>query len=68
MNQESVQIPKKEYDLLIKCRSLVRSEFEERFSKKFVKDVKTSEQAYKKGDFLNFESAKEAKKYFDTAF
>ena len=40
---ETVTIPKKEYELLVKCKRIVESEFEERFSEKFIRDIKKAE-------------------------
>ena len=65
---QTVSIPKKEYEILIKCRKIVHSEFEERFSKKFIKEVEASEESYKKGKFLQFDNVKDAKKYFERSF
>jgi len=63
---ETITIPKKEYKLLIKCRHIVKSEFEERFSKKFIKDVRKAEDKYKKGNFVKFDNKSEATKYLDS--
>ena len=65
MSKEIVTIPKEEYELLIRCRHIVESDFEEKFSEKFIKEIKESEEAYKRGDYIRFKNAKEAKKYFD---
>lgn len=65
MVSDVVTIPKKEYELLIKCKHIIESEFEENFSEEFIKAVKQSEEDYRKGDYLRFNSVKEAKKYFD---
>ena len=63
---ETVTIPKDEYKLLVKCKNIVESEFEEKFSKKFIKDVKKAEEEYKKGNFVRFSNKEEAKKYLDS--
>ena len=63
---ETVTIPKDEYELLVKCRHIVESDFEEKFSEEFIKDVKESEEAYKNGDFVNVKSSEERKKLFDS--
>ena len=65
MVTETITIPKQEYKLLLKCRHIVESDFEVKFSKKFIKALKESEKAYKKGEFIRFKNAKEAKAYFD---
>ena len=65
MVKETITIPKEEYALLVRCRHIVESEFEEKFSEKFIKEVKESEEAYKRGDYVKFRNAKEAKAYFD---
>jgi len=63
---EEVIISKKEYEFLVKCRKIVDSEFEERFSKKFIEDVKKSEEAYKRGEFVRVKNSEERKKLFDS--
>ena len=63
---ETITIPKKEYDLLVKCKNIVESEFEEKFSKKFIEDVKKSEEEFKKGNFIRFDDKEGAKKYLDS--
>ena len=54
MVNDVVTIPKEEYDMLVKCRHIVESEFEEKFSAEFIRDIKKSEAAFKKGDFVRF--------------
>ena len=66
MASDIVSIPKEEFDFLVKCRHLVESEFEEKYSKKFIEEVKESEEAYKKGEFVRIKSSKERKKLFDS--
>lgn len=63
---ETIEIPKKEYDFLVKCKHIVKAEFEERFSKKFIADVKKAEDEYRKGDFVRFDSSRDATKYLDS--
>lgn len=67
MASNTITIPKEEYELLLKCKRIVDSDFEEEFSEEFIKAIRKSEEDYKRGDFLRFKSAKEAKKYFDKA-
>lgn len=67
MASDTVCIPKAEFDFLVKCKQIVESDFEEKYSKEFVAAVKESEEAYKKGDFVRFKSVKEAKAFFDKA-
>ena len=67
MSREIVTIPKEEYELLVKCRRIVESEFEENFSEDFIKAVKESEEEYRKGNYLKFKNAEEAKRHFDRA-
>lgn len=64
---ETITIPKEEYELLVKCRDIVKSEFEEKFSDEFIKDIKESEEAYKKGEFVRFKDIKKAREFFDKA-
>ncbi len=63
---ETVCIPKERYEFLIGCERLVDMEFEERFSKKFIMEVKESKEAYNKGDFVRVEGSKERKKLFES--
>ncbi|MAG91725.1 hypothetical protein CMO83_03550 [Candidatus Woesearchaeota archaeon] len=63
---ETVTIPKDEYELLVKCRHIIESDFEEKFSKEFVEEVKKSEEEYNKGEFARFGNSEEAKKYLDS--
>lgn len=63
---ETVTIPKKEYDRLIKCKRIVESEFEEKFSKKFIEDIKKAEEEYRKGEFVEVKNSEERKKLFDS--
>ncbi len=63
---ETVTIPKQEYRLLLKCKHIVDSEFEGKFSKKFIKAIKESEKAYKRGEFVTVKDSKERKKLFDS--
>ena len=63
---ETITIPKDEYERLVKCRHIVESEFEEKFSKKFIEDVKNAEEEYKKGNFVRFNNKGEAKKYLNS--
>ena len=65
MVSDVVTIPKKEYELLLRCKHIVESEFEENFSEDFIKAIKESEEDYREGNYLRFNSVKEAKKYFD---
>ncbi len=66
MGSDTVAISREEYELLVKCRHIVESEFEEKFSKEFIKAVKKSEEAYKKGEFVVVKNSKDRKKLFDS--
>ena len=66
MSKEIVTIPKEEYELLLKCRHIVESEFEEKFSEKFIKEIKESEEAYKKGEFARVKNSEDRKRLFDS--
>ena len=63
---ETVTIPKEEYERLIKCRNIVESEFEEKFSEDFIRDIKESEEAYRRGEFVRVKNSKERRKLFDS--
>jgi len=66
MNKEIVAIPKDEYELLVKCRHIVESDFEESFSENFIKAVKESEEDYKKKRFVRIKNLQDRKKLFDS--
>ena len=66
MSREIVTIPKEEYELLLRCRHIVESEFEEKFSVKFIKEIKESEESYKKGQFVRVKNSEDRKKLFDS--
>ena len=65
MGKGTVTIPKEEYDLLLKCRHILRSDFEEKFSAQFIKEVKESEEAFRAGNFKKFKTVNEARAYVD---
>lgn len=66
MVSDVVTIPKKEYELLVKCKHIVESEFEENFSDEFIKAVKESEEEYKRGEFVRVKNSEERRKLFDS--
>jgi len=66
MGELMVTIPEKEYRLLKKCRKMVDSEFEERFTKKFIEDVRESEKAYERGEYVRCETSGERKRLFNS--
>lgn len=66
MTESMINIPKKEYLLLLKYKKLVDAEFKEKFTKKFIEDVRKSEEAHKKGEYTKCESKEERKKLFDS--
>ncbi len=63
---ETICIPKERYEYLVKCERLVDMEFEEKFSREFIDEVKESEEAYKRGDFIKVKNSEERKKTFDS--
>ncbi len=63
---ETICIPKERYEYLVKCERLVDMEFEEKFSREFIDEVKESEEAYKSGDFIKVRNSEERKKTFDS--
>jgi hypothetical protein len=65
MASDTISIPRDEYELLVKCRHLVQSEFEENFSEKFIKAVKKSEEDYRKGRIVKIKTSQERRKLFD---
>lgn len=66
MATDVVTISKEEYDLLVQCKHIVKSEFEENFSKKFIMAVEESEDEYKKGDVVIVKNSEERKKLFES--
>ena len=62
---KTVNISKERYEFLIKCERLVRMEFEEKFSKEFIMEVKESEAVYNKGEYIEVVNGSERKKLFD---
>ncbi len=66
MAKETITIPKEEYELLVKCKHIVESDFEEKFSEQFIKEIKESEEAYKRGDFVRVNGSEERRKLFDS--
>jgi hypothetical protein len=64
MASETISIPREEYELLVRCRHIVQSEFEENFSEQFIKAVKKSEEDYRKGRVVRIKSSKERRKLF----
>lgn len=45
----TVSVPVKEYELLVRCRDIVESDFEENFTEEFISSVRKSERTYRKG-------------------
>jgi len=66
MAKETITIPKEEYELLVKCKHIIESDFEEKFSEQFIKEIKESEESYKRGDFVRVKSSEERRKLFDS--
>jgi len=42
----TITIPKEEYEFLLKCKHVIESDFEEKFSEQFIREIKESEKAY----------------------
>ncbi|MBS3103048.1 hypothetical protein J4458_06430 [Candidatus Woesearchaeota archaeon] len=66
MARETITIPKKEYEILVKCKHIVESDFEEKFSEQFIREIKESEEAYKREEFVRVKSSQERRKLFDS--
>ncbi|MEA3342701.1 MAG: hypothetical protein U9Q92_00910 [archaeon] len=62
----TICIPKERYEFLIGCERLVDMEFDERFSKKFIMEVRESKEAYNKGEFVKVKDSKDRKKLFES--
>jgi len=65
MASDTINISRDEYELLVKCRHIVQSEFEENFSEKFIKAVMKSEEDYRKGKIVRIRNSQERRKLFD---
>ncbi len=65
MESDVVSIPREEFELLVKCRRIVDSDFEEKFTDEFIKAVKKSEEDYRKGRFIRFTGKEEMIKHLD---
>ncbi|HIH91720.1 TPA: hypothetical protein HA281_02880 [Candidatus Woesearchaeota archaeon] len=65
MASDTINISRDEYELLVKCRHIVQSEFEENFSEKFIKAVMKSEEDYRKGKVVRIRNSQERRKLFD---
>jgi hypothetical protein len=63
---ETICIPKERYEFLLSCEKLVDSEFNEKFSDEFLKEVKKSEEAYKKGDYIEVKNSSDRDEIFDS--
>ncbi|MCK5040287.1 MAG: hypothetical protein KAR87_04940 [Candidatus Aenigmarchaeota archaeon] len=63
---ETVCIPRERYNYLTKCEHLVDMEFEEKFSDEFVAEVKESQKAYERGEFVEVNNEEERKKLFES--
>lgn len=46
---ETVSVPREEYKLLLKCRRIVESDFEEEFSEEFIRAIRRSRKDYREG-------------------
>ena len=66
MESDVVTIPREEYDLLVTCRHVVESDFEEKFSQQFIQALKKSEDAFKRGDIVKVRNSQERRKLFDS--
>ena len=63
---ETVCIPRERYEYLVKCERLVAMEFEEKFSDEFIAEVKESEEAYERGEYIEVENREEREKLFES--
>ena len=61
---ETICIPWERYEYLIKCERLVDMEFEEKFSDEFIAEVKESEEAYARGEYIEVNDREEREKLF----
>ena len=63
---ETICIPWKRYEYLIKCERLVDMEFEEKFSDEFIAEVKESEEAYARGEYIEVKDKEEREKLLES--
>ncbi|KAF5437751.1 hypothetical protein C5S35_02465 [Candidatus Methanophagaceae archaeon] len=56
---ETIRSPRKRYEYLIKCERLVDMEFEEKFSDEFIAEVRESEAAYARGEYIEVKDKEE---------
>jgi hypothetical protein len=63
---ETICIPWKRYEYLIKCERLVDMEFEEKFSDEFIAEVKESEEAYRRGKYIEVKDKEEREKLLES--
>lgn len=66
MAETTICIPKERYEYLTKCERLVDMEFEEKFSREFIAEVRESEEAYKRGEYIEVKNKEERKKIFNS--
>ena len=63
---ENVCISRERYEYLIKCERLVDMEFEEKFSDEVIAEVKESEEAYRRGEYIEVKDKEEREKLFES--
>ena len=63
---ETVCIPWERYEYLIKCERLVDMEFEEKFSDEVIAEVRESEEAYRRGEYIEVKNREERGKLFES--
>ncbi len=61
---ETVSVPREEYELLLKCRRIVESDFEEEFSEEFIRAIRRSRRAYREGRYRVALNAEERGRIF----
>jgi hypothetical protein len=65
-NVQTITIPKKEYEFLVKLKEYVEADFEGRLSKKMMNSIKKSRAQYNKGKFVTARNSRERKKMFNS--
>lgn len=63
---DTICIPRARYKHLVKCEKIVDSEFSEKFSEKFIFEVKESESEYNKGEITRVKDKAKRKKLFNS--
>ena len=62
---EAVTIPREEYEALLKCKEIVESDFEEKFSEAFIRKISRIEADVASGRKISFDSKDEMNRHLE---